>query len=306
MFKTFLKILVLLQISFAQVQAGGSFDLDRLYEEQLKVDYEKLKPAQKLAQKEKLIYIIFALIAFVVLLLFIKYYKLKGLFFAILLIAGGGYLLYQSSNKLRSYEEIFKTHIISPIAKGCCGYSYVSNSGLSREELQKSAVFAPAIDNFGSSDLYRGDGVKFSFMVATFKTKESASVERFNENRFEGFLIEIDKPNKEVGVAVSNSLIEKVANMDIEMKSFFSKGKRASRVGEWSIYGDVDQSKLDKIAKFSHKMVAFSFQKDKTYIALYHLSNPLKVDILKSFDLSRAKRYEKSFQEIEELIYSLR
>jgi len=306
MLKKLFGIFFFITLSFAQTSGASSdkVSIESLYNKELLKRYKEISPLKDLAKKEKKTYMISALLALVVFILFTKYFKLLGFFVSLLMIASGAYVLYNSSKNIVDYQTHFKRDIISKISKECCGFEFLSSRGFSKETLRQSKIFAPDIDQFNSIDIYKSDRVKFGFIVATFKTKESASVERFNKNRFEGFLIVIDGKSSSDGVAVSNTLKSKVANMDIVFNSFFSDAKRSEQRGEWSIYGDISQEDFDKIDSFGNKDIAISFFNDKIYIAIYHQGNPLEVDVMDDFSLKRAKEYQDIFLEIKSLVKS--
>ncbi len=278
--------------------------LDKLYHDSLKKEFSTLSNLQKLAQKRKTAYLISGAVALLVLLVFVYYFKLLGLVVALLMIVAGYFTLRSSQCVVGEYQTRFKRDIISPIAKLAGGFVY-KDGKLSQDDLENAKLFAPSIKKFASWDLYEKEGAKFSYIHVVFDTKENASLERMAENIFEGFLIMIDKKNANEGVLVSELLRDKVADMDLRMSSFFAKGRRDGSVNGFDIYGRVDQVDIDKDAALKEKKIAISYQKDKTTIALFHQSNPLSVDIFKTFDLTEAKHYQKSIEEIARVIEQL-
>jgi len=308
MIKNIFGIFFFITLSFAQ-SSGASTDIktesksiENLYTHELLAIYKEISPLKELAQKEKKTYIISAIIAILVFVLFTKYFKFQGFLVSLIMIGSGAYVLYKNSKNIVDYQTHFKKEIISKISKNCCGFEFISSRGINKQMIKKSRIFAPDIKEFNSIDLYEKDGVKFGFVVATFDTKESASVERFNKNRFEGFFIVIDGKSSSDGVMVSDSLREKVANMDIAFNSFFADDKRGKKEGEWSIYGDISKEDFDRADKLSDKDIAISFYKDKIFLAIYQQGYPFSVDIMSDFTLKKAMFYEDNFKEIDRVI----
>ena len=306
MLKGFFKVFFFTSLMFAATEGFGETNINSLYQDKLLPTYEALKPQKDIAKKRKTTYIISAVLAVVLFLVFAKFFKLTGVIVALIMIASGYFVLKNSgSNVVGDYESEFKNSIITPIGKNCCGFSYAGDN-IEKTLLQKSDIFAPRIKLYHSWDLYKNDDSIFSYIKATFDTKESASVERMNENIFEGYFIIINKPNQNEGILVSDSLREKVSNMDLEMSSFFANASRGDKVGEYTIYGEVSQSDVDRLSPLSSLMVAISLKKDATYVVVYKKSNPLKVDPLKDFNLQSAKEYEEVFKEISAFVTKIK
>ncbi len=302
MIKNFIKTFLLFTVMFAP-QEGFSSDIsvEKLYKDRLTVEYAKLENLKQSAEKRKTAYIISGVIAFVLVLVFIYFFKLPGLFAALIMIGAGYFTLKSSQPVVGAYEKAFKQNIILPITDLNSGFKYV-DSKLGEEELKASGLFEPRVKLFGSWDLYKNKSIQFSYIHVVFDTKENASVERLAENIFDGYLIMIDSPNNQEGVLVSESLRDKVAHMDMTMSSFFSKGKRAGKQNGFDIYGEVSVEDIDKASLLKDKKIAISYRKDKTYIAFYKHDNPFSVDIFKTFDLLKAKSYGSSIEEIEAIL----
>ncbi len=275
--------------------------LEKLYHDSLRQEYASLSHLKEKAQKRKTAYIVSGILAVILLFVFIYFFKLFGLFVALIMIGAGYWTLQSSESIVGDYEKRFKRDIISPITKLTAGFSH-GEGKVGQKDVEDSHLFAARIKQFASWDMYEKKGAKFSYMHVVFDTKENASLERMAENIFEGFLIMIDKKNPKEGVLVSEMLRDKVADMDLTMSSFFAKGKRGGSVNGFDIYGDVSQEDRDKTAPLKNQQIAISYQKDKTIIALYHRSNPLAVDIFKTFDLAQAKKYASTIAEIEAVI----
>ncbi len=301
-FKTFLLFTMMFspQEGFCDLQS-----IEQLYHDRLKAASLSFSDIKQKAQKRKTAYSISAILAILLLFAFIYFFKLPGLIVALIMIGAGYYTLQTSQPVIGVYEQHFKRDIISPIAKQIAGFSYVEGK-LSENDLKNSNLFSPRIKQFSSWDLYQNKGAKFSYIHVVFDTKENASIERMAENIFEGFLIMIDMKNISEGVLVSETLRDKVADMDLTMSSFFAKGKRAGKANGFDIYGEVSQEDIDKASMFTKKKIAISYQKDKTIIALYHSGNPLTVDLFQPFDIVQAKNYARMFEEIDHVIQSLK
>ncbi len=280
---------------------SSEISVEKLYNDTLKKEYSLLFDIKKKAEQRKTAYIVSGILALFLLFGFIYFFKLNGLILALIMIGAGYYTLKSSEPVIGAYEKQFKRDILSPIAKLVAGFRIVSGK-LSEEDLTKSRLFAPSIKQFASWDLYQKEGAKFSYIHVVFDTKENASVERMAENIFEGFLIMIEANNKQEGVLVSQGLRDEVAHMDMTMSSFFAKGKRAGSENGFDIYGKVSQEDRDKASQIKDQKIAISYQKDKTIIALYHQSNPLSVDVFKSFDLLQVQKYAASIAEIDDVI----
>ena len=99
-----------------------------------------------------------------------------------------------------------------------------------------------------------------------------------------------------------------VADMDVEMASFFAKGKRGSMYHGFELYDFVDDKDINRVKKFANKEIAFSFRnsRSKVYIALYKKINPLNIHIFSNFDIDKARGYADFFKEIDELVHVFR
>lgn len=302
MIRHFFKTFLLFTVMFAP-QEGFSSDItvDKLYEETLSAEYAKLDSLKQSAEKRKTATIISGVLAFVLVAVFVYFFKLPGLIIALIMIGAGYFTLKSSQPLVGTYEKAFKQNIISPITDLSSGFKYV-DSKLSEQELKASGLFAPNVKLFGSWDLYEKEGVKFSYIHVVFDTKENASVERLAENIFDGYLIMIESQNEHEGVLVSESLRDQVSHMDMTMSSFFSKGERAGKQNGFDIYGEVRAKDIDKASLLKDKKIALSYRKDKTYIAFYKHDNPFSVDVFKTFDLLKAKSYASSVEEIEAIL----
>jgi len=306
MIRTFLKTFILFAVMFAP-QEGFSTqtNLEQLYHERLQKEYMSLQKIQAKAQKYKTAYIVSGILALLLLGVFAYFFKLMGVLVALVMIAAAYFTLKDSAPVVGAYEKAFKQNIISPIAKLSAGYSYREGS-LKEEDIKASHLFAARIKRFSSWDLYAKEGVQFSYVHLVFDTKENASVERFAENIFEGYLIMIDKKNDTHGILVSESLRNKVADMDIEMGSFFADAKRGSKQNGFDIYGEVTLEEIDKASKLRHEKIAISYQEDAIYVALFKEGNPFLVDVFKQFDLLKATQYAKSIKEIDAVVEVLK
>ncbi|RUM65950.1 MAG: hypothetical protein DSZ06_04185 [Sulfurospirillum sp.] len=296
----FLKILFSAVLFFAANEGFGSSDLNTLYNNELKPTLNLLKPQQEFEKKRQTTIYISIALAIVIFIVFAKYFKLAGVLVWLVMVAGGYYVLTKNIPK-SSYESLFLKKIVSPIGVNCCGYTYLGKK-LNLQDIKNSSLFSPEIDNSYIGSSFGKSGVIVAYVVLTFKTKESASVERFNKNRFEGFIIKIDHPNTKNGAIISQGLIDEVANMDLAMSSFFAKGKRGKKIGEWQIYGELDEDMIDKITPLKRRSVGVSFTKDAIYIALPYKKDPFKVDSFKRFDLESAKELDTLFRDIDNIV----
>jgi len=306
MYRNFMRVFLFATFMFASTEGFSSSLIDSLYKDRLLPTYEALIPKKEIAKKRKTTYIISAVLAVVLFLVFAKFFKLTGVIVALIMIGAGYYVLKNSgSNVVGDYTSEFKKSIITPIGDSCCGFVYEKDA-IEQTLLEKSDIFAPSIKLFKSWDLYKSEDSIFSYIQATFDTKESASVERMNENIFIGYFIVIDRKNSNEGILVSDLLREKVSNMDLEMNSFFANAKRADKIGAFTTYGEVSKDDIDRLSALSSLSIAISLKKDATYVVLYKKTNPLNVDPLKDFNLETAKSYEKAFKEVSEIISKIR
>ena len=303
MLKNFFKLFLFLSVSFASIEGfGGHSDLESLYEKVLKQNYEKIAPLREYAQKRQTVYIVSAILALLVFAFFIKYFKLTGALVALVMIAGGIYYLKTQTPAISPYKEKFADFILSPIGNFCCGYRY--NGGkISLKEISESKIFAQRIKDFRADDgLFMKEGVHFGYVDITFDTKENASVERFAENVFSGFVIVLDQPHSQEGGLVSDLLKQKVASMDPEFNAFFANMPRKGKSNGFELYGDISQETLDKCYPLSSEMVAVAFTRGKTYIFYYQKRNPLDPGVYQKLDLQSVRAYASVFQSIDKLV----
>jgi len=300
--KQFLKTFLLFSLMFASHEGFSSSEsIDTLYKGQLIQEYAKLKKLKIKAQDRKIVYIVLAVLALALFFVLVYFFKLMGVFAAIIMIGAGYFILKSSAPVVGLYEKLFQENIISPITNQTAGF-VSSQPPLSEETLEVSHLFSPEIKQFSSWNLYQKEGIKFSYIHVAFDTKHDDSVERIAENIFDGYLIMIDMPNKLEGVLVSEKLRDKVAINDTTMRSFFSKGDKAGKQNGFDIYGSVSQENRDKVSPLHDKMVAVSYRNTMTYILLYKNTNPFSIDVFHDFDLLQAKKYEDAIVEIESLI----
>jgi hypothetical protein len=305
MIRGFFKTFMLFNIMFAPMEGfSESIPIDKLYKERLQPAYQTLLPLKEQAKKRQTAYIISGVLALILLFSFAYYFKLLGFIVALVMIIAGFFTLESSKKGEDGYKERFKKEILSPIAENRAGYRYRAGK-ITTSTIEKSNLFAPAIKEFASWDLYEKEGVVFSYVHIVFDTKENASVERMAKNIFDGYIIMIDRASSHEGVVVSDTLRDEVSGMDLTMHSFFAKGVRSGQRGGFDIYGDVDAGIWDRVSTLHDKKVAISFKKDKRFIALYKKSNPLSVDIFQTFDLQKAKAYDSAIAEIEALVSQL-
>ena len=305
MLRNFFKLFLFASFSLASLQGFSHHQgFEELYQKQLKPSFESLKPLQEYAKKRQTTYIISAVIAVAVFVAFVKYFKLLGALVALLMIGGGIFYLKQIQPAINPYKSAYKHKILSPIASFCCGYRYKDGT-ISEEEISKSKLFSPKIKNYDAKDLFVKDGVKFGYVDITFDTKENASVERFAENTFLGFVIIIEKKNSDDGIMVSEAFKQKVADIDPEFSSFFSNLPRAGKKNGFELYGKVSQKALDKFSSLASKDIAISFTKDKTYLFVAQKNNPFDENVYQDFDLQNAKSYLEEFKNIDKLVQTL-
>ncbi len=284
--------------------AGCEPDLQTLYEKKLKPVYQKLQPARTFEQKRKQTIWISLVLAITVFLLFAKFFKLPGVIVALLMIGAGTFVIMRATPKSH-YPELFKAHILSPIAQACCGYHYQKDA-INGDQIKRSPLFAPSIKNYTVINGFGDKQTHIAFVVLAFDTKENASVERLNQNRFEGYFVIIDKPNPYQGAVVSERLRDQVAHDDLEMQSFFAKGKRGEHYGSWQLYGNVDSTFVDKLSGLEKEPLAIGFDKAYVYIALSHQGNPFDEKAFENFDLQSAQTYQQAFETIAGIIQKLR
>jgi hypothetical protein len=303
MFGHLTKLFLFLSLSFAAMEGfGGQQNIETLYEKVLKQNYEKIAPLKAYAKKRQSAYIFSAFLALVVFALFVKYFKATGAVVALLMIAGGVYYLKTQTPAISPYKEKFSELVLQPIAMNCCGFRYEAGK-ISQEEIKKSKMFSPRIKFIDSSEgIYVKDGVKFGYVDIEFDTHENASVERFAENVFSGFVIILDRPNRNVGALVSDTLKQKVADIDPVFTAFFADMPRSGKKCGFELFGEVGQEIIDHCDKVQDMPISLSLQPDKTYIFLYEKSNPLDPDIYGAFTLKSAKKYEEVFKKIERIV----
>ena len=201
--RNFFKTFLLFSLMFAAPEGfSSSKNVDTLYKETLIHTYSKLQELKTKAQKRKTTYIVSAVLALVLLAVFTYFFKLIGLFTAILMIAAGYFTIKSSEPVVGLYKKQFQKNIITPITRLTAGFTY-AQAPLNQEILELSQLFAPEIKQFGSWDLYEKEGERFSYIHVEFDTKEDDSVERIAENIFDGYLIMIDAKNQQEGVLIS-------------------------------------------------------------------------------------------------------
>ncbi len=286
---------------FASLEGGNEISLERLYKEKLVSNYENLNQIKIRAKKRKSAYIISGILALFLFFGFAYFFKLTGVFVALIMIAAGYFTLHNSKPVIGAYEEEYKKTIISPITELVAGYQY-NDGKISEQTVKKSHLFAPPIKQYASWDLYTKEGISFSFVHIIFDTKENASLERMAKNIFEGYIIMIDKKHSHEGVAISHRLRDKVAGMDFRMSTFFADAKRQGKYNGFDLYGEIESADLEKLTSLQKQEIAISFLQDKTIIALYEQGNPFSVDVFENFDLKKANRYAKSIAQIEEIV----
>ncbi len=303
MSRHFAKLFLLLTLSFAAIEGfGGGSSIDTLYEKVLKPNYEKIAPLREYAQKRQTTYIVSAVLALVVFGLFVKYFKATGALVALLMIAGGIYYLKTQTPAISPYKEKFAQLILAPVAMNCCGYRYETGK-ITQNDIQKSKIFAPRIKMLKSSEgLFVKEGVKFGYVDIEFDTKENASVERFAENVFSGFVIVLDRHNRREGAVISEVFRQKVADIDPEFSAFFADMPRKGSACGFALFGDVEEEIVDRCEAVKERLVAVSFQKEKLYIFLYKEHNPLDPPLYSDFRFAAAKGYEAVFKEIDQLV----
>ncbi len=294
----FFKIILFCTIFFASVEGFANQDsVEQIYKS-VKPKYDAMQSIRDVAKKGKVINYISVAVAVLVFLLFAKFFKLYGVIVALIMIVAGYLVLNRANKAPQQYEELYKRDIVAPFGQG---YKYAPSS-VSVKDIENSKIFLPNIKNYTIQDSYQKGGVSVAFVIAEFDTKENKSVERFNENKFSGILIKISKPTKSRGVAISEAFRERVADMDIEFLTFFAKGKRAGSREGFDIYGEVADDDFDRVLKLDKGEVAVSFTGDTTYILLYSITDPLEVDILKDFNINLAKKYAKTFADIDRVV----
>ncbi len=307
-FSFFIKSFLIISFTAVSIYgSGGSSSVENLYEKTLKPYYESIKEHKEFAKKRKTAYIISAILAVIVFVIFAKYFKGPGVVAALVMCVAGYLYLKGLTSPIGVYEKLYKSNIISPISYENGGYKF-KDSKFTQYEVDQTNIFRPIIEVFESKDIYEKDGVRVGWIDIEFDTKENASVERFAENVFTGFLIEIDIKTNSNGVLISQKLKDVVADMDIEMAAFFAKGKRGSMYHGFELYDFVDDKDINRVKKFANKEIAFSFRNssNKVYIALYKKINPLNIHIFSNFDIDKARGYANFFKEIDELVHVFR
>ncbi len=307
MLKHLTRLLLFVSIAFATAEGfGGAQPIETLYEKVLKPNYEKIAPLKAYAKKRQTSYMLSALLAVVVFALFVKYFKATGALVALLMIAGGIYYLKTQTPVISPYKAKFSELILQPIAMNCCGFRYEPGR-ITQKEIEASRIFSPRIKFIDASEgLFVRDGVKFGYVDIEFDTAENASVERFAENVFHGFVIVLDRPSTKTGGVVSDLLIQKVADIDPQFSAFFADMPRSGKKCGFEIFGDLPQERIDRCERVKEKMMAVSFQQDRTYIFLYEEQNPLDPSLYGDFTLQAAKRYVALFEEVDRLVATCR
>ena len=299
MIRGFFKTFLLISMMFAVQEGFAESSVENLYKTKLVHEFESLQDLKSQASKRKTAYIISGVLALLLLGLFAYFFKLFGVIAALIMIAAGYFTLKSSEPVVGAYEKAYAESLISPITNLSAGYSYHDKKP---QEKDLGNLFAPSIKNFSAWGSYTKENVTFSYIHVVFDTKENASVERMNQNIFDGYLITINRHTNSEGVLVSESLRDSVSNMDMTMHSFFAKGKRAGKVSGFDVYGNVSQEEIDKVLPLQKLDIALSFEKDVIRIAFYKKSNPFSVGVFKTFDLSTAKSYESAVLEIEQIV----
>ncbi len=296
--KRFIKLVLTMGLFFASTQGfSNQDDIEKIYQS-LKPQYESMSKLKEVAKKGKTINYISAALALVIFLLFAKFFKLYGVIVALMMIAAGYYVINRANSAPKTYETLFKQKIISPLSGG---YRYTPDA-ITLQDIKNSKIFLPTIKNYTIVDTYRKRNISLAYVVAIFYTKENASVERFNENKFNGIFIKLEKPTKSNGVVISDAFREKVADMDIEFSTFFADAKRVGKREGFDIYGEIRDEEFDKIVKLSDKSVAISFTNDAIYILLYRIEDPLKVDIFREFNRQVTQEYAEFFKMVDEVV----
>ena len=299
MIRGFFKTFLLFSMMFAGQEGFAKSSVETLYKTKLVQEFHALQELKSQASKRKTAYIVSGVLALLLLGVFAYFFKLFGVVVALIMIAAGYFTLKSSKPVVGTYVKAYKELLISPITKLSAGYHYHDNR-LTEEALGN--LFAPSIKNFASWGSYEKKDVSFSFVHVVFDTKENASVERMNQNIFDGYLITIKRHHDSEGVLVSEGLRDTVSSMDMTMASFFAKGKTAGRIGAFDVYGEVSQEEVDKATSLQKLDIALSFEKDVIRIALYKKADPFAVDVYKDFDLHTAKGYESAILEIEQIV----
>jgi hypothetical protein len=298
----FIKRFLILALLFASVEggSGGEADVERVYNS-LKPRYESFADIRERAKSIQKARIISAVLAIILLLVFIKFFKLTGLIVAAIMIVAGYFVLQKREGELRSYQTLYKNEIITPLTKSFGGFSY-SGKSVTLKDIQEANLFRHEIKEYTPGDIYSSKEGSFAFIEVVLDTKENASVERMNQNRFRGFFIKSNTTPKSSGVMVSREFIDKIASMDLEVATLFGKGKRVGTKDGFDIYGEIDERDFHKVLKFSNQPIAVSFNSSGVYIFKYSDKNPFIVDVLGDFTLKSAKDIADTAKEIQEVI----
>ena len=303
MYRHLFRIFILFSLGFAALEgAGNGGDIKQLYKQVLKSNYEQIAPLKEAAKKRQNAYIFSAIFALVIFAIFVKFYKAPGALVAFLMIGAGIYYLKQSEPKIDIYKEAFGEKILTPIGKQCCGFVY-KRGKITRQEVEESGLFAPRIKSFEAKEgIFEGNGVRFGYVRIIFDTHENESVERFAENEFEGYVIELNRPNTHKGVLVSERLKQSVADIDPEFSAFFSKLPRKGKSNGFEVYGDVPQQRLDQCYPLADKEVGIAFLPHKTILFLSAKQDDLDPSVYGQFDLKSAPGYRQAFQKIANIV----
>ena len=301
--KRLLQLLLFATLSFAAAEGySDRGTLENLYEKILKPNYEKIAPLHDYARKRQTSYIISAILALLVFVLFVKYFKAFGALVAILMIAGGVWYLRTQTPVISPYKAKFAELILTPIAEHCCGYRYLPGK-IAKADIDAGKLFSPRIKHFTAQEgLFVKKGVKAGYVEIEFDTKENASVERFAENIFRGFVIILDRPHQGNGAIVSEGFKEKVADIDPEFSAFFSDLPRRGKEEGFLLFGDVAENIVDRCHRFADREIALAMTKQKSYIFWYRDRDPLDPDLYGRFDLKSAEGYASLFKEIDTLV----
>ncbi len=306
-YRNFLRLILFVSLSFAAMEGFAGDNIQSLYERVLKSNYEKIAPLKAYAKKRQTTYIFSAALGLLVFVLFVKYFKATGAIVALLMIAGGIWYLKTETPAISPYKEKFSEYIISPIAEDCCGFRYMPGK-ITQHEIEESKIFSPRIRHFSAKEgLYVKKGVRIGFVDIDFDTKENASVERFSENSFSGFVIVCDGSGVngsggEAGALVTENFKKRVAHLDLDFSLFFADMPRSGTRGGFETFGKVTQEQMDRWGDIADAEIAVSFLRDKTVLFLYQKRDPLDPGVYVHFDLQAARGYAKVFERIDTLV----
>ena len=306
MMKTMLKTFFLFTLMFAPQEGfAEKMSVDQLYKLTLKPAYDKIEILKHQAKKENRTYIVAGVLGFLIFLLLAYAFKLAGALMALVIIIAGVVMFQSGVRSSSAYEREFQKDVLSPLVEYTSDFVHQKNL-LTQEEVEQSGLFAPKIKVFHSSDVYASKEATFAFVHIVFDTKANASVERFNQNVFDGLLIMIDKPETSKGVLISQSLKSEVADGDMTMSSFFAQGSLREKRGAFDVYGDVAQEDLDKAAQLEDEKIAMAYHDNKIAVAVYEKQNPFGIDTFGVFDLKKAQSYAAALANVKKVIDTLK